>query len=68
VKKSRFDRNMENPTVEGEIFFILSSLHNSKFMEILTLLQLFNDGKISWVDERHPYELDEKKLHKRGFG
>jgi hypothetical protein len=28
----------KNPTVEGEIFFILSSLDNSKFMEILTLL------------------------------
>jgi hypothetical protein len=58
----------KNPTVEGEIFFILSSLDNSKFLEILTLLPLFNYGKFSWVDKRHPYELDENKLHKRGFG
>jgi hypothetical protein len=53
------------PTVETEIFFIiLSSLDNSKFLEILTLLPLFNDEKISWVDKRHPYELDEKTAQK----
>jgi hypothetical protein len=36
-------------------------------LEILTLLPLFNDEKISWVDKRHPYELDEKNPHKKGL-
>jgi hypothetical protein len=53
------------PTIESEIFFlILSNLDNSKLLEILTLLQLFNDGKFSCVDKRHPYELDEKTAQK----
>jgi hypothetical protein len=52
------------PTLESEIFFILSSLDNSKFLEILTLLPLFNDEKNSWVDKRHPCELDEKNCTK----
>ncbi len=50
------------PIVDSEIFLVLGSLDNSKFLEILTLLPLFNDRKTSWVDKRHPYELDEKKL------
>jgi hypothetical protein len=55
------------PTIESGIFLILSSLDNSKFL-ISTLLPLFNGEKTSWVDTRHPYELDEKSLHKKGFG
>jgi hypothetical protein len=45
----------------------LGSLDNSKFLEIFILLPFFNDGNFSWVNKRHPYEMDEKKLHKRAL-
>jgi hypothetical protein len=56
------------PTLESEIFLVLGSLDNSNFLEILILLPLFNDRKISCGDKRHPYELDEKNCTKEGFG
>jgi len=40
---------------------VLGNLDNSKFLEVFILLPFFNDGKISWVNKRHPYEVDEKK-------
>jgi hypothetical protein len=56
------------PTVESEIFLVLGSLDNSNFLEMLILLPLFNDRKISCIDKRHPYESDEKNCTKKGFG
>jgi hypothetical protein len=44
---------------------ILGSLDNSEFWEILTLLPLFNGRNNSWVDKRHPYELDKKNCTKK---
>jgi hypothetical protein len=43
---------------------ISGSLDNSEFLEILTLLPLFNVRNNSWVDKRRPYELDEKNYTK----
>jgi hypothetical protein len=68
VKKIDLVEIWKVPIVESEIFLVLGSLDNSKFLEIFTLLPLFNDRKMSWVDKRHPYELDEKKLDRKGFG
>jgi hypothetical protein len=49
-------------------FLVLGSFDNSKFLEIFILISFFNDGKFSWVNKRHPYEMDEnKKLHKRAL-
>ncbi len=55
------------PIVESEIFLVLGSLDNFKFLEILNLLPLLKIEKKSWVDKRRPYELDEKKLDRKGF-
>jgi hypothetical protein len=46
----------------------LGSLDNSKFLEIFILLPFFNDGNFSWVNKRHPYEMDEIKTTQKGFG
>jgi hypothetical protein len=46
------------PTVESESYLVLGSFDKSKLLQILTLLPLFNDRKISWVC---PFELDGKK-------
>jgi hypothetical protein len=50
-------------------FWFWAALTNPSFsLEILTLLPLFNDKKISSVDKKRPYELDgKKKLDKTGF-
>jgi hypothetical protein len=61
-KKKKIWQKYEKFTpLKVKSFFILGSLDNSEFLEILTLLPLFNDRNNSWVDKRHPYELDEKK-------
>jgi len=39
----------KTPTLESEIFLILGSLDNSKFLEIFTLLSLFNDRKKNFM-------------------
>jgi hypothetical protein len=46
---------------------ILGSLDSSEFLEILTLLPLFNGRYNSWVDKSHPYELDEKNCTKKAL-
>jgi hypothetical protein len=46
---------------------VLGNLDNSKFLEIFILLPFFNDEKNSSIDKRHPYEVDEKKLHKKAL-
>jgi hypothetical protein len=38
------------------------------FLEVFILLPFFNDGKLSWVNKRHLYEVDEKKTTQKGFG
>jgi hypothetical protein len=67
-KKKKIWQKYEKFTpLKVKSFFILGSLDNSEFLEILTLLPLFNDRNNSWVDKRHSCELDEKKLHKKSF-
>jgi hypothetical protein len=39
----------KNPTIESEIFLILGNLDNPKFLEIFTLLPLFNDRKKNFI-------------------
>jgi hypothetical protein len=36
-------------------------------LEIFILLTFLNDEFFSLVDKRHPYEMDEKKLHKKAL-
>jgi hypothetical protein len=64
VKKIDVVEIWKIPIVESEIFLVLGSLDNSKVLEILTLLPFFKDRKNSWVDKRHPYELDEEEMHR----
>jgi hypothetical protein len=45
VKKIDLVEIWKIPIVESEIYLVLGSLDNSKFLEILTLLPLFNDRK-----------------------
>jgi hypothetical protein len=69
VKKKRdLVETLEIPTIESEFFWVLGSLDNSKFLEIFILLPFFNDGNFSWVNKRHPYEMDEIKTTQKGFG
>jgi hypothetical protein len=52
----------KTPSIESEIFLILGNLDNPQFLEIFTLLPLFNDRKKNFMGrQRHPYELGEKK-------
>jgi hypothetical protein len=63
-KKGDLVEIWEIPSVENEFFLVLGNLDNSNFLEVFIFLPFFNDGKFSWVNKRHRYEVDEKITQK----
>jgi hypothetical protein len=54
-------------TIENNFFCSWAVLTIPYFWRFSSYYHSFNDGNFSWVDKKHPYEMDEKKLPKRAL-
>jgi len=53
-------------TIENDFFCSWAVLTIPYFWRFSSYYHSFDDGKFSWVDKKHPYEMDEKN-HKKGL-
>jgi hypothetical protein len=62
VKKNKLVEGWKMLTVESASLLIIGNLQIFTFLESLTKLPCFIDGRDYKVDRRHAYQVDEKKM------
>jgi hypothetical protein len=62
VLKKKLVEGWKIPTVDSASLLIIGNLQIFTFLESLTKLPCFIDGRDFKVDRRHAYQVDEKKI------